>query len=127
MNLHELEQFADEMDIINDELTELTNDLYSDVNETIARIRKADEILKRHGMNLDGADLEQVEADLETPEEGEAVNFNIPVYEAEDQTEYNLIVTYFMDDGSYEIDLELQYEWETDDEDFYLDDEDEEF
>lgn len=127
MNLHELEQFADEMDIINDELTELTNDLYSDVNETIARIRKADEILKRHGMNLDGADLEQVEADLETPEEGEAVNFNIPVYKAVDQTEYNLIVTYFMDDGSYEIDLELQYEWETDDEDFYLDDEDEEF
>ena len=127
MNLHELEQFADEMDIINDELTELTNDLYSDVNETIARIRKADEILKRHGMNLDGADLEQVEADLETPEECEAVNFNIPVYKAEDQTEYNLIVTYFMDDGSYEIDLELQYEWETDDEDFYLDDEDEEF
>ena len=127
MNLHELEQFADEMDIINDELTELTNDLYSDVNETIARIRKADEILKRHGMNLDGADLEQVEADLETPEEGEAVNFNIPVHKAEDQTEYNLIVTYFMDDGSYEIDLELQYEWETDDEDFYLDDEDEEF
>ena len=127
MNLHELEQFADEMDIINDELTELTNDLYSDVAETIARIRKADEILKRHGMNLDGADLEQVEADLEPPEEGEAVNFNIPVYKAEDQTEYNLIVTYFMDDGSYEIDLELQYEWETDDEDFYLDDEDEEF
>lgn len=127
MNLHELEQFADEMDIINDELTELTNDLYSDVKETIARIRAADEVLKRHGMNLDGADLEQVELDLEIPEEGEAVNFNIPVYRAEDQTEYNLIVTYFMDDGSYEIDLELQYEWETDDEDFYLDDEDEEF
>lgn len=127
MNLHELEQFADEMDIINDELTELTNDLYSDVKETIAQIRAADEVLKHHGMNLDGADLEQVELDLEVPEEGEAVNFNIPVYRAEDQTEYNLIVTYFMDDGSYEIDLELQYEWETDDEDFYLDDEDEEF
>lgn len=127
MNLHELEQFADEMDIINDELTELTNDLYSDVKETVARIRAADEVLKRHGMNLDGADLEQVELDLEAPEEGEAVNFNIPVYRSEDQTEYNLIVTYFMDDGSYEIDLELQYEWETDDEDFYLDDEDEEF
>lgn len=127
MNLHELEQFADEMDIINDELTELTNDLYSDVKETVALIRAADEVLKHHGMNLDGADLEQVELDLEIPEEGEAVNFNIPVYRAEDQTEYNLIVTYFMDDGSYEIDLELQYEWETDDEDFYLDDEDEEF
>lgn len=127
MNLHELEQFADEMDIINDELTELTNDLYSDVKETIARIRAADEVLKHHGMNLDGADLEQVELDLEIPEEGEAVNFNIPVYRAEDQTEYNLIVTYFMDDSSYEIDLELQYEWETDDEDFYIDDEDEEF
>lgn len=116
------EDFSDELDVINDQLTVLCEKTFTDYGEVIKFIEHADSLLRSRGLYLHHDDLENIRISLEDPSEQEAINFIIPVYKEGEQSEYNLVVTYYRDseDSEIEIDMELQYVWETemDEEDF---------
>lgn len=124
------EEVDDTIDELNDLLTtycEKTTNNYSDI---ISYVEKAEEALRLKGLSIDYNDIERIRVDLEDPEDKEAISFNIPLYSGEDQTDLNLVVTYYQDteDSEYEVEMEIQYSWESDLEDeefeFELPDED---
>lgn len=113
------EEVDDIIDELNDLLTtycEKTTNNYSDI---ISYVEKAEEALRLKGLSIDYDDIERIRVDLEDPEDKEAISFNIPLYSGEDQTELNLVVTYYQDaeDSEYEVEMEIQYSWESDLED----------
>lgn len=124
------EEVDDTIDELNDLLTtycEKTTNNYSDI---ISYVEKAEEALRLKGLSIDYNDIERIRVDLEDPEDKEAISFNIPLYSGEEQTDLNLVVTYYQDteDSEYEVEMEIQYSWESDLEDeefeFELPDED---
>jgi len=117
MNLDE--DFSDDLDALNDTLTVYCEKAFTDYAEVINFIENADALLRSKGLKLDYTDVENIRVNLEDPSEHEAVNFIIPVYKDDEQSEYNLVVTYYQDteDSEFEIEMELQYVWETDMED----------
>lgn len=110
------DDFSDELDAINDQLTVFCERTFSDSGEVVSFIEFADSMIRTKGMHLDYSDIEDIRTNLETPEAQEAVNFVIPIYKNSEQTEYNLVVTYFQSepDSNFEIEMEVQYVWETD-------------
>ena len=124
------DEFSDELDAINDQLTIFCEKTFTDYGDVIKYIEYADSLLRSKGLYLHYDDVENIRINLEDPSEQEAINFIIPVYKEGEQSEYNLVVTYYQDseDSEYEIDMELQYVWETDMDDFDGDDDfDDEF
>ena len=116
------DDFSDELDTVNDQLTIFCEKTFTDYGEVIKFIEHADSLLRSKGLYLHYDDVENIRINLEDPSDQEAINFIIPVYKEDDQSEYNLVVTYYQDtdDSEFEIDMELQYVWETemDEEDF---------
>lgn len=113
------EEVDDTIDELNDLLTtycEKTTNNYSDI---ISYVEKAEEALRLKGLSIDYNDIERIRVDLEDPEDKEAISFSIPLYSGEDQTDLNLVVTYYQDaeDSEYEVEMEIQYSWESDLED----------
>lgn len=114
-------EFIDELDDLNDHLTVFCEKPFTDYKEVIDFVKHADMLLKTKGLYLHYDDVENLQISLEEPLEKEAISFTIPVYKENDQSDYNLVVTYYRDskDSEYEIDMELQYSWETElDDDF---------
>lgn len=116
------DDFSDELDAINDQLTIFCEKTFTDYGEVIKFIKYADILLRSKGLYLHHDDVENIRINLEEPSDQEAISFTIPVYKEGDQSEYNLVVTYYKDseDSEFEIDMELQYVWETemDEDDF---------
>ncbi len=119
------DDFSDELDAINDTLTLFCEKTFKDFGEVIHFVEQADGVLRSKGLKLDYADVENIRVNLEDPSEQEAISFTIPVYKEDEQSEYNLVVTYYQDseDSEFEIDMELQYVWETDIDDEFDDSE----
>lgn len=107
-------EFSDELDDINDQLTVFCERTFTDYSEVIDFVEHADMLLRSKGLNLHYNDVENIRISLEDLSEKEAISFTIPVYKDDEQSDYNLVVTYYRDsmDGEYEIDMELQYSWE---------------
>jgi hypothetical protein len=118
------DEFNDDLDYINDQLTVYCEKTFTDFGMVVSYVEMADSLLRTKGLNLDFSDVESIRINLEDPSEQEAINFVIPVYKGDEQSEFNLVVTYYQDtdDSEFEIEMELQYVWETD-----SDDEDDEF
>lgn len=114
MNLTEqqLVDFSDTVDQIDDELTELCDTTLDSLDEVLQLIEKAGEILKKYGLELAEDDLVSLQDSLEVPASDESEILWMPVYKNQELTEFNLMVSYFMD-GSYQVDMEFQYEWES--------------
>lgn len=115
-------EFIDDLDEINDQLTVFCKKTFTDYSKVIDFVEQANMLLRTKGLYLHHSDIENIRASLEDLSEKEAVSFTIPVYQEDSQSDYNLVVTYYRDseDGEYEIDMELQYFWETeiDEDDF---------
>lgn len=122
------DDFSDELDTINDQLTIFCEKTFTDYGEVIKFIEHADSLLRSKGLYLHYDDVENIRINLEDPSAQEAISFTIPVYKEGDQSEYNLVVTYYQDseDSEFEIEMELQYVWETEMDDEYFEELDEE-
>lgn len=115
-----LEDFADSLDLINDNFTDMTEGEFHG-NESIASLlADADKVLAEHGLKLDYNDVELLMQDWDEPGEFEANNVLMPLYDMQNgDTAYNLSLTYASAEPGtrlYMVDLEVQYEWEADDE-----------
>lgn len=114
------EEFSDTLDEINDNLTDLTLDEVVGIEGVSDTIGKIDARLNQNNLKLDWDEVEALIDEWEVPDEFEAINILLPVYdENNEQTEYNLSLTYAISDSgdqSYTLDVEVQYEWEADDE-----------
>ncbi len=116
----------DVVDFINDLLTKTCETSMQSGEDVASYIEKADEILRMKGLSLDFSDIENVRGDVDTDlDDGEVVNILLPIYRADEQSEYNLAVNYSWEDDmdSLLIDMEMQYVWEEDmgDDDYDLD------
>ena len=117
---HLVEDFADNLDLINDALTDLTIDEFENKSAVTSLLNVVDQVLGDYALKLDLDDVENIAADWEQPDEFEAINILLPLYDKDNEpTEYNLSLTYAISDpssNSYIVDLEVQYEWEMEDE-----------
>lgn len=107
------------IDTLNDRLTEMTDEVVQDSTALAVLIGEVDKVLGASGMRLDFEDIESLFEDWEEPSEYDAINVVFPlVGKDNEQTEYNLSLTYAMaeDTTGYMVDLEVQYSWESDDE-----------
>lgn len=115
-----VEDFADNLDAINDALTDLTVDEFDSVESITQLLNTVDRSLADYALKLDLDDVENVAAEWEQPSEFEAINILLPLYDKDNEpTEYNLSMTYAISDpstNSYIVDFEVQYEWEMEDE-----------
>lgn len=113
------EEVDEVVDELNDLLTTYCEKTTSDYSDVMTYITKAEEAIRLKGLSIDYADIERIKLDLEDPEDTEAITFHIPLYSGEEQTELNLVVTYYQDteDSEYEVEMEIQYSWENDLED----------
>lgn len=115
-----VEDFADNLDAINDALTDLTVDEFDSIESITQLLNTVDRSLADYALKLDLDDVENVAAEWEQPSEFEAINILLPLYDKDNEpTEYNLSMTYAISDpstNSYIVDFEVQYEWEMEDE-----------
>lgn len=118
-----IEEMGDEIDAINDQLTVFCEETpITQISDIIKLVEHANSLLRTKGLFLSQDDLENLRSTLETPSEQEVINYIIPVYKEDEQSDYNLVINYFLDDEANNliVDMELQYFWEVD-----MDDEEE--
>lgn len=107
------------IDVLNDQLTDMTDSVVQDSVALANLMAEVDKLLRSQGMSLDYNDIESLFDEWEEPNEYDAINVVFPLTGADnEQTEYNLSLTYAVAEAEtgYMVDLEIQYSWETDDE-----------
>lgn len=116
-----LEEYEEKIDIINDLLTDMTDDVFEGSDAVEAVMISVNSLLEKHDLRLDFDDIEDLVNEWDEPDEYEAVNIMIPVYTIDnDDSDLSISLTYAFDDietNTYTVDIELQYSWEDDEED----------